>query len=213
MNPNLTEIVFILDRSGSMAPLKQSTIDGYNKFLKEQKQQPGDALITTVLFNQSYRLIHNRTPIQQVSDLTTEDYIPAGMTALYDTVGFMIDSIGEKLAQEAEANRPGAVIFVIITDGEENASREYSGSTVKEMIEHQQSVYSWNFIFLGAGIDAYRMSSAIGISSQNTASYAASLDGMNNIYTSMSNAVCSVRSNGSIDCSWKEQGEINISHF
>lgn len=209
MNPNLTEIIFIIDRSGSMSHLTQDTIGGYNSFLEEQKKNDGDANVTTILFNESVHVVHDRVPIQHVPALTKSEYIASGMTALYDAVGHAIDTVGQKLSQTPEKDRPSNVIVVITTDGEENSSREYSGSRIKEMIEHQQSKYNWTFLFIGAGIDAYRSSSSIGIKSANTASYAASVDGLDNIYTSASKAVCSIRGCGTLDALWKEDGEIS----
>lgn len=196
MNPNLTEIVFILDQSGSMDHLAADTIGGYNTFLDEQKSQEGEANITTILFDSKVVTLHDHVPIQDVDHITSAEYRPCGMTALYDAVGSAIDSVGDRLDAAKEEDRPSKVIFVITTDGEENSSWKYDGAHVKEMIEHQKSKYSWEFLFIGAGIDAYRASAAIGIDSHHTASYAATLDGMNNVYCSASKGVFGLRGGG-----------------
>lgn len=202
MNHNLTEIVFILDRSGSMSHLQADTIGGYNSFLDEQKRQTGEAHVTTVLFDDGYSVLHDHLPIHSVSPITARDYIPVGMTALYDAVGRTIASVGKRLSETAEEDRPSKVIFVITTDGEENCSHEYTGDKVKEMIEHQKSKYSWEFLFIGAGIDAYHSASSIGIDSIHTASYAATTDGLVNTYSSASKAVCSIM-RGELATDWK----------
>ena len=193
MNPNLTEIVMILDQSGSMCPLMKDTIGGYNSFIEEQKKQPGIAHVTTFLFSNGVEKLYDQMPLENVQPLTEKLYMPHGMTALYDAVGFAIDSVGKRLASTPEEQRPSKVIFVITTDGEENCSNRYTAARVKEMIEHQQSKYSWEFLFIGAGIDAYSSSSRIGIDGLHTASYAATTDGLNNVYCSASKGVSSIR--------------------
>jgi uncharacterized protein YegL len=164
MNDNLTEIVAILDRSGSMEPLTNDTIGGFNSFLKEQKEVPGEAVLTTVLFNDSYGLLHDRVNIKDVMPVSNNEYVADGSTALLDALGKTINDIGLKLHNTAEDDRPGKVIFFIITDGEENASSEFTNDKVKEMVELQKNTYNWEFIFLGANIDAFSAAKSIGIS-------------------------------------------------
>lgn len=204
MNPNLTEIICVLDASGSMMPLRSDTIGGYNALLEQQKSEPGDAFVTTVLFNSTLETIHDHVLIYDVPPLTEKDYCPSGMTALLDAVGYTIEKVGKRLAATPENDRPANIIFVITTDGAENVSHLYSLSQIKEMIEHQQSKYAWQFLFIGAGIDAYQASSSIGINAAHTASYDASLDGINMVYTAASKGISSIRCAAALDTSWKD---------
>jgi len=164
MNDNLTEIVAILDNSGSMESLTDDTIGGYNSFLKEQKEIDGEAVLTTVLFNTNYTLLHDRLDIKEVHPIARKDYVAGGGTALLDAMGKTINDIGLKLHNTAEPERPARVIVFIITDGEENSSKEYTFDKIKEMVTLQQDVYKWIFIFLGANMDAFSVGDSIGIS-------------------------------------------------
>jgi uncharacterized protein YegL len=163
MNDNLTEIAAILDRSGSMEHLTDDTIGGYNSFIKEQREQPGEARLTTVLFDDQYELLHDRVNIKKMKPITRREYSARGMTALLDALGKTINDIGAKLRDTPEPERPGKVIFFIITDGMENASKEFSNEKVKEMVELQKNTYNWEFIFVGADIDAFDAARSIGI--------------------------------------------------
>jgi len=163
MNLNLTEIVAILDKSGSMQTLTEDTIGGFNSFVERQKELPGDVVLTTVLFNSSYELLHDRKPLKKVKPLTKKNYIAEGTTALLDAMGKAINDIGLILHNTPEEDRPGKVIFFIITDGMENSSKEYKHQQIKEMVELQQNVYKWEFIFLGANMDAFSVGDSIGI--------------------------------------------------
>ena len=163
MNENLTEIVAILDKSGSMQSLTNDTIGGFNSFLEEQKEIPGDAILTTVLFSDTYTLLHDRLNIKDVKPMTGNDYKAGGNTALLDAMGKTINGIGLKLYNTLEEERPGKVIFFIITDGAENASTEFTHEKIEAMVELQQNTYSWEFIFLGANIDAFSVGDSIGI--------------------------------------------------
>lgn len=189
MNKNLSEVVFIIDRSGSMDGLEKDTIGGYNAFIEDQKKDPGETKLTTVLFDGFYEILHNGVNIHDVAPLTDADYYPRGMTALYDAIGKTIDDVGRRLAETPEDERPSKVIFVITTDGYENASRAYSQKKVKEMIKHQTEKYSWQFIFLGANIDVEEVADSIGISHDFAASYSASSCGVTSVYSTMSRAV------------------------
>jgi uncharacterized protein YegL len=199
MNENLTEIVAILDRSGSMEHLTNDTIGGFNAFLKEQKEIPGEAVLTTVLFNNSYMLLHNRADIKKIKPITNKEYIAQGSTALLDAMGKTINDIGLKLHNTAENERPCKVIFFIITDGEENASVEYSNEKIKEMVELQKNTYSWEFIFLGANIDAFSAANSIGISADRAFDYEADSEGIVKAQLAMSAAVGNFRVHKSID--------------
>lgn len=184
MNSNLTEIVCILDKSGSMYSLSRDTVGGYNSFIEEQKKIDGEAFVTTVLFNEHYQLLHDHVDIHSMLPMSEDDYLACGMTALYDAIGITIDNVGKRLAETPEDQRPSKVIVVITTDGYENSSKEYSKARIKQMIEHQQNKYSWEFIFLGAGIDAKSEADSIGINGLS-ASVRATTDGINCMFTTM----------------------------
>jgi uncharacterized protein YegL len=193
MKKNLTEMVFILDRSGSMGNLVADTIGGFNSMIEQQKKEDGEAYVTTVLFNSHHTTLHDHVNIQDVQPITTNEYCTYGMTALLDAVGTTINSIGERLADTPEEERPEKVIFVITTDGYENDSREFTRDKVKEMIEHQQEKYSWVFMFLGANMDAVEEAGKYGISSHYAATYTASDLGTTSLYACTSKAVSNLR--------------------
>ena len=199
MNENLTEIVAILDRSGSMIDLTNDTIGGFNTFLKEQQEVTGDAIISTVLFNDSYKLLHDRVDIKKVKPITEKDYIAKGYTALLDAMGKTINDIGLKLSNAAESERPGKVIFFIITDGEENSSREYSQEKVKEMVELQKNTYNWEFIFMGANIDSFSAAASMGISADRAFDIAPDGESIVCAEKAMGMAVRNFRLRGNID--------------
>ncbi|WP_066319643.1 vWA domain-containing protein [Bacillus sp. FJAT-29814] len=188
MNTNLTEIIFLLDRSGSMAGLESDTIGGFNGFIEKQKQMEGDTLVTAVLFDDQYEILWNGIKAEQTK-LTKRDYFVRGMTALLDAVGKTILDVGYRLAKTPEEDRPGKVIFVITTDGMENASREFTYEKVKELIKHQQEKYNWEFIFLGANIDAAEEADSLGIDVANAFSFEASEKGVEIMYNMVSEAV------------------------
>ena len=193
LNTNLTEIVFILDRSGSMMSLTDDTIGGFNSFIEKQKNEPGDALLTTVLFDDQYEILHNGMNIREVQPLSRDQYWARGMTAMYDAIGKTINEVGRRLSETPEEQRPGKVIFVITTDGYENASREFTQTKVKEMIQHQAEKYSWEFLFLGANIDSVKQAGNIGIKSDYAANYCATADGITSMYAAVDCAVSGVR--------------------
>ena len=199
MNQNLTEIVAILDRSGSMEHLTNDTIGGFNSFLKEQKEIPGEAVLTTVLFNDSYILLHDRANIKKIKPITKKEYIAQGSTALLDAMGKTINDIGSKLNNTVENERPSKVIFFIITDGEENASFEFTNARIKEMVELQKSKYSWEFIFLGANIDSFSTASSLGISADRSFDYEADKEGVVSVQMAMSAAVGNLRRFNNVD--------------
>lgn len=164
MNKHVTELIFVLDRSGSMEHLTQETIGGFNSLIDRQKSEnDGAVYVTTVLFDDRYELLHEHVNIKKVKRLTKKQYYARGCTALLDAVGKTIDAVGERLNATPEDQRPSNILFVITTDGYENASQQYTKSQVKAMIERQQNTYNWNFLFLGAGIDAVSEADSLGI--------------------------------------------------
>ena len=207
MKNNATELVFILDRSGSMAGLEKDTIGGFNAMLKKQKEVEGECRITTVLFDNQISILHDRLDIQAIESLTEKDYHVGGSTALLDAIGSTINKIGNVQKHSSHEHRASKVLFVIITDGEENSSREFSSQRIKKMIEHQMKKYNWEFIFLGANIDAVETSKMYGIRPDRTQNYHADAKGVNLNFDVMSKTVANFRMNDSIDESWKDQIE------
>lgn len=194
MKKGLTEMVFILDRSGSMSYLVDDTIGGFNSMIESQKAVDGEAYVTTVLFNHRYELLHDHVNIKDIKPITNEHYIASGMTALLDAVGRTIDSVGERLNNTPEEERPEKVMFVITTDGMENSSCEYTKSQVKEMIERQQDVYSWVFMFLGANMDAVSEADSLGINTAYARTYTASDIGTQSVYMAVADSMTCARS-------------------
>ncbi len=199
MNNNLTELVFILDMSGSMGPLAKDTIGGYNSLLNEQKKlgQENPALkanVTTVLFDDRYILLHDRADINSVPDITEKEYVPRGMTAMLDAIGRTLVSVGQKLAAMPEEERPGLVSVTIITDGYENASKEYRWNTVQKMIKEQREKYSWVFSFIGANIDVEKTSDDLGIDRKMSRMFTASKVGSASVFASLTRGTSAMRS-------------------
>ena len=203
MRKNLTEIVFILDRSGSMAGLEGDTIGGFNAMLEKQKRESGEALVSTVLFDNETEVIHDRVDIQKMEPLTNRDYYVRGCTALLDAVGGAIHHIGNVHKYAREEDRPEKTLFVITTDGMENASRKYSYERLKQMIQRQKEKYGWEFIFLGANIDAAREAARFGIDADRAANYHADHQGTAVIYEAVNDAVCNVRASRPMTAQWK----------
>lgn len=193
MRKDLTELVFILDMSGSMGRLTEDTIGGYNTLIEEQKKEKGDALVTTVLFDDRYIVLHDRVPLKDVKPLTDKEYRPLGTTAMLDAVGKTINSVGANLANTPEEERAGTVMVTIITDGMENASKEYSWQDVQDMIKHQREKYSWIFSFIGANIDVEKVSGDLGIDARLAKKYTASKVGTDSVYKAMSSTASLVR--------------------
>ena len=206
MKKNLTELVFILDRSGSMAGLEADTIGGFNAMTQKQRKEPGEALVSTVLFDNETQVIHDRVPLEKVPALTQKEYYVRGCTALLDAVGGAIHHIGNVHKYAREEDRPEKTLFVITTDGMENASRRYTYDKVKAMIEHQREKYGWEFLFLGANIDAAREAARFGIRADRAANYHADHIGTEVIYEAVSEAVCQVRSCAApLSADWKRK--------
>ncbi|MDD2496753.1 MAG: VWA domain-containing protein [Desulfitobacteriaceae bacterium] len=207
MKKGLTELVFILDRSGSMSGLESDTIGGYNGMLEKQKKDPGEAVITTVLFDDRYELLHDRINLRGIAPITDKEYYVRGSTALLDAVGITINKIGNALKHTVEDERPEHVMFVITTDGMENASREFSYEKIRRMIEHQKSKYGWEFIFLGANIDAIATAERFGIEEDRAANYNADSEGTLLNYQIIGETVSCLRASRPISKNWKERIE------
>jgi Mg-chelatase subunit ChlD len=193
---NSTEIVIIIDNSGSMAPLASSTVEGYNSFVAEQKLVPGEARLTTILFNSTSGnlLLHNRKDIQAAKLI--KGILPNGTTPLHDAIGHAIDNTGNILSSLEEEDRPGRVIFVIITDGEENSSTEYKGKQINEMINHQREKYSWEFVFMGANQDAIAAGVTLGVDDSRSFNVVASAAGTKSMYQSIGSSMRNYRLTG-----------------
>ena len=205
MKKNLTEIVFILDRSGSMAGLEDDTIGGFNAMIEKQKREAGEALVSTVLFDNVTEVIHDRVDIQKIQSMTGKDYYVRGCTALLDAVGRAIHHIGNVHKYAREEDRPEKTVFVITTDGMENASREYTYDRVRQMIKQKKEKYGWEFLFLGANIDAAKEAARFGIAEDRAANYHADRQGTAVIYEAMSEAVGNVRACRPMGSHWKRR--------
>ena len=203
MKKNLTELVFILDRSGSMAGLEGDTIGGFNAMIEKQKKEPGEAIVSTVLFDNESEVIHDRVDIQKIEPMTDKEYYVRGCTALLDAVGGAIHHIGNVHKYASEEDRPEKTLFVITTDGIENASHKYTYDSLKMMIQRQKEKYGWEFIFLGANIDAGKEATRFGIDADRAANYHADHQGTAVIYEAVSEAVCSVRACKPMSADWK----------
>jgi uncharacterized protein YegL len=207
MKKDLTELVFILDRSGSMGGLESDTIGGFNAMLDKQKREPGEARVTTVLFDDRYELLHDRIDLRAVSPITDREYFVRGSTALLDAVGSTIQKIAGAQKQTAEDYRAGKVMFVITTDGMENASREYSYEKVKSMVEHEKEKYGWEFIFLGANIDAVETAGRFGIDPAHSSDYHDDCLGATLSWGAICGAVSSYRTGKKVADNWKDKIE------
>lgn len=203
MKTNLTELVFILDRSGSMSGLEADTIGGFNALLKKQQEGPGEAFVTTVLFDNNYELLHDRINIKGIRPITEKEYYVGGSTALLDAIGKTIHKIGNVQRNTSDELRADKVMFVITTDGQENASCEYTYQKVREMVEWQKTRYGWEFIFLGANIDAVGTAAGLGISADRAANFHADNQGTQLNYQVVSDAVSELRACREINDSWK----------
>jgi len=208
MNKNLTEMVFILDRSGSMSGLEKDTVGGYNSLLEKQRKEEGEAMVTTVLFDDRYEIIHSGADIKKVENITEKEYYARGMTALYDAIGKTVNMVGERHKMLPSSLVPSKTVVVIITDGFENSSTEYSLRHVKSIIERQKEKFGWEFIFLGANIDAESTAEGMGIERERAVTYQANSKGTQNVYCAMANTVSDVRCHRPIS-SKRMRAEIN----
>lgn len=206
MRKNRTELVMILDRSGSMAGLESDTIGGYNSMLKRQKETEGEVLVSTVLFNDRSEVIYDRVPLERMPQMTEKEYYAGGCTALLDAVGGAIHHIGNVHKYAREEDRPEKTIFVITTDGMENASREYSYERLKRMVEDRKEKYGWEFLFLGANIDAIETAGRFGIHEDRAANYNSDHEGTALNYKVLADTVCAMRaSEAPIGAEWKKR--------
>ena len=207
MKKDLTELVFILDRSGSMGGLEADTIGGFNSMLKKQKATEGEALVSTVLFDHETAVIHDRVPLDRISPMTEEDYFVRGSTALLDALGGAIHHIGMVHKYAREEDVPEHTVFVIITDGMENASRFYTSREVKRMIRREEEKYGWEFLFLGANIDAVETAGSIGIRAERAAKYRCDGIGTALNYEVLSDTIVAMRCSEPVGADWKSRIE------
>ena len=205
MGKNLTEVVFILDRSGSMSGLETDTIGGFNSMIQKQKMEAGQALISTVLFNNYSKVLYDRADVQKIPQMTEADYFVHGCTALLDAIGGAIHHIGNVHKYARPEDVPEHTIFIIMTDGMENASHIYSSDKVKQMIERQKKKYGWEFLFLGANIDAIETAGHFGIDADKAANYQCDGEGTALNYEVLNDAISAVRCNAALDSNWKKR--------
>ena len=199
MKNNITEVVMIVDKSGSMHGLESDTIGGFNSMIDEQRKKDGQVYVTTVFFNDRYDVIHDRVPLDKVTPITEKDYVTAGCTALIDAIGRSVDHISEVHKYIREEDVPENTIFVIITDGMENASRQYSSDQVKKMISRKKEEKNWEFIFLGANIDACETAASFGIDRDRSVDYLADSAGTRKNFSVLGKAIAEMRMSGSFD--------------
>ena len=201
---DITELVFILDRSGSMGGLESDTIGGFNSLLEKQKKEEGRAYVSPVLFDHETEVLHDRVPIEKVPERTDKDYTVRGCTALLDAIGSAIHHIGNVHKYARPEDVPEHTMFVIITDGMENASKRYSGREIKRKIEKEKSKYGWEFLFIGANIDAIATARNFGISEDRAVNYKADRQGTGVVYESVCEAVSNVRNGQCLAPSWSQ---------
>ena len=204
-NNNITELVFILDRSGSMSGLESDTVGGFNTMIEKQKKQNDPCYVSMVLFNHTSEVLYDRVKLGEVQRMTEEHFFVGGSTALMDAIGGAIHHIGNIHKYIRPEDVPANTMFVIMTDGMENASRRYSSEQVKQMIERQKKRYGWEFLFIGANIDAVETAARYGIDADRAVNYHADKEGTWVVYQSVANAVCSVRENKELRADWREE--------
>lgn len=210
MNNNITELVFILDRSGSMAGLESDTIGGFNAFIEKQRRQDGECFVSTVLFDQSSEVIHDRVRLSEIKKMTEKDYTVGGCTALIDAIGCAIHHIGNIHRYARREDVPEKTVFVITTDGMENASHIYSSDEVKKMVERQKEKYGWEFLFIGANIDAVETAEKFGIGKDRAVDYLADSKGTKVVFNAVSEAVCAVRACRPLNRDWSREIEVDF---
>ncbi len=207
MKKDLTELVFILDRSGSMAGLVEDTIGGFNSMIEKQKNEEGECLVSVVLFDNDSEVLFDRVPVKDIPELTRRQYSPRGCTALMDAIGGAIHHIGNVHKYAREEDRPEHTIFVITTDGMENASRHYTSDKVKSMVQRQKEKYGWEFLFLGANIDAVETAARFGINEDRAVNFCNDAQGQALNYSEVSEAVRIVRGCAPLGRGWKRKIE------
>lgn len=204
MKNNITELVFIIDRSGSMAGLERDTIGGFNSMIEKQKRQDGVCYVSTVLFDDESEVLHDRIKLADIPKMTEDDYCVRGCTALIDALGGAIHHIGNIHKYARNEDVPEHTMFVVITDGQENASHRYTSEQVKRMIERQKEKYGWEFLFIGANIDAVETAKRYGIGKDRAVNYNADGAGTQILYESVAKAVCNVRSSAPLEADWSK---------
>ena len=211
MNNDYCDITLILDKSGSMGPLQKDTIGGVNRFLSDQRRLPGKCLISIVQFDTTYTSVYLGRPIADASDLTEATYQPGGSTALLDAVGWTIDEVGSRIKAISEQERPGKALIVIVTDGEENSSHQRSKDQVKQAIERQQKQYKWEFVFMGANVDAFAEAGGLGIFAANAFQTHPTQDSVMHAYANLSSNAAAYRGGTAQTMAWsgKQQDEQN----
>ena len=207
MKKGLTELVFILDESGSMSGMEADTIGGFNSMIDKQRREAGEAYVSTVAFANESRVIHDRVPLEKVEPLTDRQYTPRGCTALLDALGGAIHHIGNVHKYAREEDVPEHTVFVITTDGMENASHRYTKAEVKRMVERQKERYGWEFLFLGANIDAISAAEGIGIRRDRAVKYVQDTAGMELNYRVVSDTLCDLRMSRPVGANWKAEIE------
>lgn len=207
MKNSITELVFILDRSGSMSGLESDTIGGFNAMIEKQKKQDGECYVSTILFDNVSEVLHDRVKLENVPKMTDKDYTVRGCTALLDAIGGAIHHIGNIHKYARKEDVPAHTMFVITTDGMENASHRYSSEKVKAMIERQKEKYGWEFLFIGANIDAVETAANIGISRERAVNYHADTKGTEVLYHTVAEAVCNVRAAQPLAADWSKDIE------
>lgn len=207
MKKGYTKIAVVLDRSGSMQTIRDATIEGFNEFLQGQKAAKGEASLTLAQFDDEFETVYNDVNLDRVQPLNRETFVPRGLTALYDAIGKTINSVGEELRMLPERSRPEKVVFVIITDGGENVSREFTYEKITSMIKHQQDVYSWEFLFLGANQDAMAVGSSLSIPVANSVTYAVHDHSVKSAFLGVTRNVSRYRDGGSISYTSAERAE------
>lgn len=210
MKQNLTELVFLLDRSGSMQGLEGDTIGGFNSMLEKQKKEPGKAVVSTVLFDDRLTVLHDRVAVEKVRPITEKDYCVRGCTALLDAIGETVRHIGNIHKYARSEDVPQHTLFVITTDGMENASRRYSATQIRKMIRRQQETYGWEFLFLGANIDAVETAGELGIGPDRAVNYHCDSAGTRLNYEVVSQAVAAVRCSAPLGEHWKDAIEVDF---
>ena len=207
MNNNLTELVFILDRSGSMAGLESDTIGGFNAMLEKQKKEKGDAVLSAVLFSKDSKVLYDREDIRRIEPMTDRQYFVGGCTALLDAIGGAVHHIGSVHKYAREEDRPAKTVFVIITDGMENASRRYTYDEVRRMIERQRESFGWEFLFLGANMDAISAARRFGIREDRAVRYECDAKGTQLNYEVVSETIGCIRGGAKPTAQWKKRIE------
>ena len=199
---NITELVFILDRSGSMSGLEGDTIGGFNAMIKKQKKEAGEAYVSTILFDNVSEVLHDRIKLKDVPKMTGKDYTVGGCTALIDAIGGAIHHIGNIHKNARPEDVLAHTMFIITTDGQENASHQYSSDEVKKMIEHQKEKYGWEFLFIGANIDAVETAACFGINRNRAVNYNADSKGTQVLYETLSAPISAMRADAAISDDW-----------